>query len=107
MDPQQNNNAPVSVEKESRTYILIIIGLLVALIIGGYLLFLRQPKQPVLLTSQPHTDQKYSGKKVVYVDSYNQGYAWSDGITTGIKKSFVAPCAQFLKEEARLFEAVI
>ncbi len=88
MDPQQNNNAPVSIEKENRMYIFIIIGLLVALMISGYLLFVRQPKQEVLLTSQPKADQKYAGKKVVYVDSYNKGYAWSDGIAAGIKTSF-------------------
>ncbi len=27
-----------------------------------------------------------SGKKVLYVDSYHQGYEWSDGITDGIRK---------------------
>jgi hypothetical protein len=28
----------------------------------------------------------YPGKKVLYVDSYHEGYAWSDGITKGVKK---------------------
>ena len=27
----------------------------------------------------------YSGKKVLYIDSYHQGYAWSDGIVKGVK----------------------
>ena len=27
----------------------------------------------------------YKGKKILYVDSYHEGYAWSDGITNGIK----------------------
>ncbi|NLE02524.1 MAG: hypothetical protein GX640_21885 [Fibrobacter sp.] len=28
----------------------------------------------------------YSGKKILFVDSYHEGYAWSDGITEAIKK---------------------
>lgn len=28
---------------------------------------------------------KYAGKKILYVDSYHQGYDWSDGITKGIQ----------------------
>jgi ABC-type uncharacterized transport system substrate-binding protein len=27
---------------------------------------------------------KYEGKKILYVDSYHEGYAWSDGITRGV-----------------------
>lgn len=27
----------------------------------------------------------YSGKKILFIDSYHEGYAWSDGITRGIK----------------------
>ena len=29
----------------------------------------------------------YSGKKVLFVDSYHEGYAWSDGITNSIKQT--------------------
>lgn len=29
--------------------------------------------------------KNYNGKKVLYVDSYHVGYAWSDGITRGVK----------------------
>lgn len=29
--------------------------------------------------------QKYNGKKILYIDSYHEGYEWSDGITNGIK----------------------
>ena len=29
---------------------------------------------------------RYAGYKVLYIDSYHEGYAWSDGITEGIKK---------------------
>lgn len=28
----------------------------------------------------------FSGKKVLYVDSYHEGYGWSDGITEGVQK---------------------
>jgi len=30
------------------------------------------------------TDNKYDGKKVLYVNSYHKGYPWSDGIEKGI-----------------------
>jgi ABC-type uncharacterized transport system substrate-binding protein len=29
--------------------------------------------------------EKYKGKKILYVDSYHEGYPWSDGITKGVK----------------------
>lgn len=29
--------------------------------------------------------KSYSGKKVLYIDSYHQGYAWSDGIVKGVQ----------------------
>jgi len=29
----------------------------------------------------------YNGKKILFVDSYHEGYAWSDGITEGIQKT--------------------
>ena len=28
---------------------------------------------------------KYAGKKILYIDSYHEGYAWSDGITKGVR----------------------
>jgi ABC-type uncharacterized transport system substrate-binding protein len=31
--------------------------------------------------------KSYNGKKVLFVDSYHEGYAWSDGITEGIQKT--------------------
>ena len=31
---------------------------------------------------------KYTGKKVIFIDSYHEGYAWSDGITSGIQRTF-------------------
>lgn len=32
-------------------------------------------------------DMKYEGKKVLFIDSYHEGYAWSDGITKGIQEN--------------------
>jgi hypothetical protein len=31
----------------------------------------------------------YAGKKVLFIDSYHEGYAWSDGITEGVKSVLV------------------
>ncbi len=31
--------------------------------------------------------KSHDGKKILFVDSYHEGYAWSDGITDGIKKA--------------------
>ena len=30
----------------------------------------------------------YTGKKILYIDSYHEGYVWSDGITQGIQQEF-------------------
>jgi hypothetical protein len=29
----------------------------------------------------------YTGKKVLFIDSYHEGYAWSDGITSSLKRT--------------------
>ena len=29
--------------------------------------------------------RSYEGKKVLFIDSYHQGYAWSDGVTKGVQ----------------------
>ena len=31
------------------------------------------------------SEASYNGKKVLFIDSYHEGYAWSDGITKGVK----------------------
>ena len=38
---------------------------------------------------------KYSGQKVLWVDSYHEGFAWSDGIGQGIQEVFVDKEIQF------------
>ncbi len=39
----------------------------------------------IVLFSALPSEASYSGKKVLFVDSYHQGYAWSDGVTNGVK----------------------
>lgn len=39
----------------------------------------------VLIAIPSHSEVK--GKKILYVDSYHEGYAWSDGITNGIRRT--------------------
>lgn len=43
----------------------------------------------VFLVAGVHTAlaSDYSGKKVLFVDSYHEGYGWSDGITEGIQSA--------------------
>ena len=31
--------------------------------------------------------KSYDGKKILFIDSYHEGYAWSDGITSGIQQT--------------------
>ena len=43
---------------------------------------------PTEETSQPNDQQlDYAGKKIVWVDSYHQGYEWSDGLEASIKET--------------------
>ena len=39
----------------------------------------------VLSVGMPALAANLAGKKVLFIDSYHEGYAWSDGITNGIK----------------------
>ena len=64
----------------------------------------------------------FDGKKVLYIDSYHQGYAWSDGITKGIEEALKdsgaelkvhrmdtkkKPSEEFKKEAAEKAKALI
>lgn len=40
--------------------------------------------------------QSYAGKKVLFIDSYHEGYPWSDGITKGVK-DVIAPSGAELR----------
>jgi ABC-type uncharacterized transport system substrate-binding protein len=44
----------------------------------------------------PVAAQDFAGKKVLFVDSYHEGYAWSDGILAGIEK-VIGPSGAELK----------
>ena len=35
----------------------------------------------------PATAADYTGKKVLFIDSYHEGYPWSDGITKGVRET--------------------
>lgn len=41
----------------------------------------------VLSFSGASMASNYSGKKVLFIDSYHEGYAWSDGITNSVKRT--------------------
>jgi hypothetical protein len=51
------------------------------------LLGLSQIGVPAFGQTQP-ANQKFQGKKVLWVDSYHEGYEWSDGIEKGIRNKF-------------------
>jgi ABC-type uncharacterized transport system substrate-binding protein len=40
---------------------------------------------PLFKTNSAHSAEKYKGKKVIHIDSYHEGYEWSDDIFKGIK----------------------
>lgn len=41
-------------------------------------------KQEGLVSDDEITTKSYEGKKILYIDSYHEGYEWSDGITRGV-----------------------
>lgn len=54
--------------------------------IGGYYFLKQQTNDKT--TNKNETLDRYTGKKILYADSYHEGYAWSDGITKGIRTVF-------------------
>ncbi len=57
----------------------------ILLMLGG-LLAACQTSTPTPEQEQTSTPQSsYAGKKIMWVDSYHEGYEWSDGIETGIQ----------------------
>lgn len=45
-----------------------------------------QSDTDTLSKTQNIQQSPYDGKKILYVDSYHEGYEWSDGISSGIKR---------------------
>jgi hypothetical protein len=64
---------------------VVLLGLILLAIISGCTSNQSQTKN-IVVSEKPI--QTYEGKKVLYVDSYHEGYEWSDGITRGIKNIF-------------------
>ena len=38
-------------------------------------------------TTNAISAKPYDGKKIIYIDSYHEGYPWSDGITMGVQST--------------------
>ena len=45
-------------------------------------------EEPAAIPTSEEVEFKYLGKKVVYVNSYHEGYAWSDAIEAGLHDVF-------------------
>ena len=60
--------------------LMVLAFLLVATIVGC------APKAPVTVsaTEAPPSVSDYTGKKILYINSYHEGYAWSDSIVSGL-----------------------
>ena len=93
MDTDNDTSVPqieVAAEKRSPfsfSIVLILFLLLSVLAIGAYF-FIKEKSGVELSSALPtkETVQKYAGKKILYIDSYHEGYEWSDGLTLGIEK---------------------
>ncbi len=78
-----------AVEQQSMnsSKVYVIIGLLCVLLFGAYMFIsFKTPTVSPTTVETPLVAEKYMGKKILFIDSYHEGYEWSDGITTGIKK---------------------
>ncbi|MFT5037410.1 MAG: ABC-type uncharacterized transport system substrate-binding protein [Candidatus Azotimanducaceae bacterium] len=73
--------------------LLLVVGVLLLCIVGMlvriFFLYSAQKEVPapeahLSVSDTNDMQQKYSGKKILYIDSYHEGYEWSDGITEGI-----------------------
>ena len=61
---------------------VVLLGLILLAIISGCTSTQNQTKN-VIASEKPI--KTYEGKKILYIDSYHEGYEWSDGITRGIE----------------------
>jgi len=68
--------------KNLKNISVVLLGLILLAIISGCTSTQNQPKNAIASEKPLKT---YDGKKVLYIDSYHEGYEWSDGITKGIK----------------------
>ena len=65
----------------------LLIGIIVAFVlavIGSYYLITQKTEEKTTGTKET-LPVSYAGKKILYVDSYHEGYEWSDGVTRGVE----------------------
>ena len=72
--------------KKSVLFVFLLIVVMSSLIISGCATTAPTdaPETNEPAASEGNTQADYAGKKVIFIDSYHQGYAWSDGIESGI-----------------------
>ncbi len=61
--------------------ILALLGIILLIIISGCTI-IQSPSKDIKVNES--SIKTFSGKKVLYIDSYHAGYEWSDGVTRGI-----------------------
>ena len=62
--------------------ILILLGVFLLSAISGCI---AEEKSATNQTTGENLKKTYEGKKILYIDSYHEGYEWSDGVTRGIE----------------------
>lgn len=62
--------------------ILVLAGVIVLAIFSGCITT-ESPTKDIKVSETP--SKTYEGKRILYIDSYNAGYEWSDGVTRGIE----------------------
>lgn len=80
-------NTSLSTRAPSRRALLAGIGLLCAAIAAFAIYAYSSVKNDGITSGTDHatTSDAFLGKKIMYVDSYHEGYEWSDGITSGVR----------------------
>lgn len=78
---------PTNKSYHRNIYLLLLLALIPALLITGCGTSAPQAAAPAVEASpspEAVANTDYAGKMVVYVNSYHEGYPWSDGIETGL-----------------------
>ncbi len=65
-----------------KTIILVLLCVLISAVMIGCI---AKEKPAANQTTEENFTKTYESKKIIYVDSYHEGYEWSDGITKGIE----------------------
>ncbi len=64
----------------------LVVGL-VLLVLSSGVMACSSPTPTPQVDPVPSPQAQYAGKKIVWVDSYHQGYEWSDGVEKGIRET--------------------